>query len=129
MKPPFALIVEVFLCGQMVSVIFIRKSIPSSTKIFVSMIFNHSNTEFLISYESVMDTLEELLLALLLQLVGRIIFPVSRLFTISMSMRSSLLDDILRDLVHRTIDEFLIFPNFFMQEMSARAVEYTGFPI
>ena len=43
------LVVEVLLCCQMVSVIFIRKSIPSSTKIFVSMIFNHSNTEFLIS--------------------------------------------------------------------------------
>ena len=37
------------------------------------------------------------LLALLLQLVGLFIFFVSRLLTISMSMRSSLLDDILRD--------------------------------
>ena len=97
MKPPFALIVEVFLCGQMVSVIFIRKSIPSSTKIFVSMIFNHSITEFWISCESVMDSLEIPLFAFLLQLVSQIIFFVSRLFTISMSMRSSLLDDILRD--------------------------------
>ena len=81
----------------MVSVIFIRKSIPSSTKIFVSMIFNHSNTEYLISHESVMDSLEISLFAFLLQLVSRIIFFVSRLFTISMSMRSSLLDDILKD--------------------------------
>ena len=70
---------------------------PSSTKIFVSMIFNHSITEFLISYESVMDSLEILLFAILLQLVSRIILFVSRLFTISMSMRSSLLDNILRD--------------------------------
>ena len=71
MKPPFALIMEVFLCGQMVSMIFIRKSIPSSTKIFVSMIFNHSITEFLISHESVMDSLEIFLFAFLLQLVSR----------------------------------------------------------
>ena len=35
--------------------------------------------------------------AFLLQLVSRFIFFVSRLFPISMSMRSSLLDDILRD--------------------------------
>ena len=97
MKPPFALIVEVFLCGQMVSVIFIRESIPSSTKIFVSMIFNHSFTEFWISYESIMDSLENLPSAFLLRLVGRKVFFVSRLFTISMSMKSSLLDDILRD--------------------------------
>ena len=54
----------------------------------------HSDTEFMISYESIMDTLEELLLALLLQLVGNIIFPISRLLTISMSVRSSFLDDV-----------------------------------
>ena len=130
MKPPFALIVEIFLCGQMVSVIFIRKNIPSSTKI-VLMIFNHSITEFLISYESIMDSLEIPLFAFLLQLVNRKIFFVSRLFTISMSMRSSLLDDILRDWkkVHRIIDELLIGPSFFMQQMPARAVEYTNVPV
>ena len=77
--------------------IVIRKNIHLSKSIFVSTICNHSITEFLISYESIMDALEELLLALLLQLIGRTIFPVSRLFTISMSMRSSFLDDVLRN--------------------------------
>ena len=64
-------------------------------------------------------------------LVSRKILFVSRLFTISMSMRSSLLDDILRDgkKVHRIIDELLIGPSFFMQEMPARAVEYTDIPV
>ena len=81
----------------MVGMIFICKNIPLSTNIFVSTIFNHSITECFISYESTMDALEELLLALLLQLVSRIIFPVSRLLTISISVRSSFLDDILRD--------------------------------
>ena len=80
------------LCGQMVSMIFICKSIPSSTKFFVSMTFNHSITEFWISYESIMDSMEILFLASFLQLVSRKVFPVSRLFTISMSMRSSFLD-------------------------------------
>ena len=42
-----------------------------------------------------MDTLEELLLALLLQLVGRILFPVSRLVTVPMSVKSSFLNDVL----------------------------------
>ena len=97
MKPPFALKERVFLCSQMVSVIFIRKSIPSSTKFFVSMIFNHSITEFWISDESVMDSLEILFLASFLQLVSRKVFLVSQLFTISMSMRSSFLDDVLRE--------------------------------
>ena len=78
----------------MVGMIFVRKSIHLSTSIFVSIIFNHSFAELFISNESSMDTLEELLLALLLQLVGNFIFPVSRLLTISMSVRSSFLDDI-----------------------------------
>ena len=82
----------------MVGMIFICKSIPLSTNIFVSTIFNHSITECSISYESVMNSSEELFLALLLlQLVGRKVFPVSRLFTISMSVRSSFLDDVLRN--------------------------------
>ena len=38
---------------------------------------------------------KSLFFAFLLQLVSRMVFLVSRLFTISMSMRSSLLDDIL----------------------------------
>ena len=96
-KPPFALIERVLLCGQMVSVIFIRKSIPLSTKFLVSMFFNHSTTEFWISYESDMDSLEILFLASFLQLVSRKIFLVSLLFTMSMSMRSSFLDDGLRN--------------------------------
>ena len=87
----------VFLWGQMVGMIFICKNIHLSTNNFVSTIFNHSITECFISYESIMDTLEELLLALLLQLVGRIIFLVSRLLTISMSVRSSFLDALVEE--------------------------------
>ena len=74
-KPPITLVVTIFLWGQMVSMIFFRKSIHLLTNIFVSTIFNHSITECFISYESVMDALEELLLALLLQLVGRKSIP------------------------------------------------------
>ena len=94
----------------MVGMIFVRKSIPLSTNIFVSTIFNHSITECFISYESIMDALEELFLALSLQLVGRRVFPVSRLFTISMSVKSSFLDDVVGNgkEVHRVFDEFLI---------------------
>ena len=97
MKPPFVLVVEVLLYCQMVGMIFIRKSIPFSAKFFVSIIFNHSITEFWISYESIMDSLEILFLASFLQLISRMVFFVSCLFPISMSMRSSLLDDLLRD--------------------------------
>ena len=93
-KPPITFIIVIFLWGQMVGMIFVRKNIHLSTSIFVSIV-NHSIVELFISYESIMETLEEILLALLLRLVGKIIFPVSRLLSISMSVRSTFLDDVL----------------------------------
>ena len=84
----------IFLWGQMVGMIYVRKSIHLSTSILVSIIFNHSIAELFISYESIMDTLEELFLALLLQLVGNIIFPISRLLIVSMFVKSFFLDDV-----------------------------------
>ena len=91
MELPFVLEVEVFLWGQMVGMIFVRKIIHLATNIFVSTNFNHSTAELFISYKSVMDTQEVLLLALLLELVGDVVFFVSRLFTASVSVRSSFL--------------------------------------
>ena len=96
-EPPVTLVERVVLWGQMVGMVFIRKSVPFSAKFFVSTICNHSIAECFISYESIMDALEELLLALLLQLVGRMVFLVSQLFTISVSVKSSFLDDVLRN--------------------------------
>ena len=51
-KPPITLVMIKFLRGQMVGMIFICKSIPLSTNIFVSTIFNHSITECFISYDA-----------------------------------------------------------------------------
>ena len=62
MKPSITLVMVIFLWGQMVGMVFILESVPCSTKFFVSIILNHSITEFWISYESIMDALEELLL-------------------------------------------------------------------
>ena len=111
--------------------IFVRKSIHLSTSIFVSTIFNHSTAEFWISYESIMDSLEILLLAFLLQLVGDVAFLVSRLLTVSVSMRSSFLYDVVRNgkEVLRVLDEFLIFLSSFMQEVPARAVDNANVPV
>ena len=63
MKSPVTLKERVFLCNQMVGMIFILKSIPSSTMFFVLIIFNHSITEYWILYESNMSSLEILFLA------------------------------------------------------------------
>ena len=74
---------------------------------------------------------KKLFLALLLQLVGRKVFPVSRLFTISMSVRSSFLGDVLRNWkkVHRILDELLIRPSSFAQEVPARAIDDAYVPV
>ena len=122
-KPPITFVVEIFLWGQMVGMIFVRKSIHLSAKIFVSTNFNQSTAELFISYKSVMDTLEVPLLALLLQLVGDVVFLVSRLLTVSVSVRSTFLYVLVRNEVHRVLDEFLIFLSPFTQEVPARAVD------
>ena len=46
--PPILPVVKVSFFWQ-ISVIFICKNIPSSTNFFISIVFNHSNAEFLIS--------------------------------------------------------------------------------
>ena len=130
-KPPINFVIVIFLWGQMVGMIFVRKSIHLATKIFGSTNFNHSTAELFISYKSVMDTLEVLLLALLLELVGDVVFLVSRLFTVSVSVRSSFLYIVVRNgkEVHRVLDEFLIHLSSFSQEVPARAVDDANVPI
>ena len=111
--------------------IFICKSTHLSTNVFVSIIFYHSITECFVSYKSVMDILEKLFLALLLQLIDRIIFPVSRLLTVSVSVRSSFLYDVVRNgkKIHRVLDEFLIFLSSFTQEVPARVIDNVNVPV
>ena len=77
-----------------------------------------------------MDTMEASLLAHLFQLVGDVVFLVSRLLTVSVSVRSSFLYDVVRNgkKVHRVLDEFLILLSYFTQEMPARAVDNVKCP-
>ena len=93
--------------------------------------FNPSIAELFISYKSVMDTLEEPLLALLFQLIGDVVFPVSRLLTESVSVRSSFLYDVVGNgkELHRVLDEFLIFLSSFTQEVPARATDDSNVPV
>ena len=79
-----------------------------------------------------MDTLEVPLLALLLlQPVGDVVFPVSRLLAVSVSVRSSFLYVVVRNgkEVHRVLDEFLIFLSSFPQDVPARAIKDTNVPV
>ena len=82
-NPPITFVIVNFLWSQMVGVIFVRKSIHLSTKIFVSTIFNHIPAEFVIAYKSIVDTLVVLLFALRLELMSDVVFLVSWLLPVT----------------------------------------------
>ena len=113
----------------MVGMIFVRKIIHLATKIFGSTNFNHSIAELFISYKSVMDTLEVLLFALLLELMVDVL--VSWLLPVTVPVRSLFLYIAVRNRkeVHRVLDEFLILLSSFSQEVPARAVDDTNVPV
>ena len=109
----------------MVGMIFVRKIIHLATKIFGPTHFNHILAEFVISHESIVDTLEVLLLALLLELMGNVVFLVSELLPVTVPVRSPFLYVLVRNRkeVHRVLDEFIILLCSFSQEVPARAVD------
>ena len=75
-------------------------------------------------------TLEEPLLALLLQLIGNVVFLVSWLLPVTVPVRSPFLDIVVRNgKVHRVLDEFLIILSSFSQEVPARAVDDANVPV
>ena len=130
-NPPITFVLVLFLRSQIVCMIFVRKIIHLATQIFGSTNFNHLIAELFISFKSVMDTLEVLLFALLLELMGDVVFLVSRLLTVSVPVRSPFLYIVVRNWqeVHRVLDEFLIFTSSFTQEVPARARKYTNVPV
>ena len=90
--------------------IFVRKIICLATKIFGSTKFNHIPAEFVISCESIVDTLVVLPFTLLLELMDNVVFLVSWLLPVTVPVSSSLLYIAVKNgkEVHRVLDEFLI---------------------
>ena len=91
MNPPITFVIVNFLWSQMVGVVFVRKIIHLATKIFGSTNFNHIFAELFVSYESIVDTLVVLLLALLLELMGDAVFLVSWLLPVTVPFWSPFL--------------------------------------
>ena len=110
--------------------IFVRKIIHLATKIFGSTNFNHIPAEFIISYKSIVDTLEIFLFALLLEMMGDVVFFVSWLLPVTVPERSPFLYVVVRNRkeVHRVLDEFLILFCSFSQDVPARAVNDADVP-
>ena len=78
-----------------------------------------------------MDTLEVLLFALLLELMGDVVFLVSWLLPVTVPVRSPFLYIVVRNRkeVHRVLDEFLILTSSISQEVPARAVDDADVPV
>ena len=115
----------------MVCMIFVRKVIHLATKIFGSTNFNHIPAEFVIAYKSIVDTLEVLLFALLLELMGDVVVSVFWLLPVTVPVRSPFLYIVVRNRkeIHRVLDEFLILLCSFSQEVPARAVDDADVPV
>ena len=86
---------------------------------------------FHLGQKSVVDTQEVLLLALLLELMGDVVFLVSWLLPVTVPVRSSFLHIVVRNgkEVHRVLDEFLIVTSSFSQEVPAHAVDDEDVPV
>ena len=112
-------------------IIFVRKIIHLATKIFGSTNFNHIPAESVIAYKSIVDTLVVLLFALLLELMGDVVFSVSWLLPVTVPVRSPFLYIVVRkrEEVHRVLDEFLVLRCSFSQEVPARAVDDADVPV
>ena len=111
--------------------IFVRKIIHLATKIFGSTNFNHIPAELIFSYKSIVDTLEVLLFALLLELMGDVVFFVFWLLPVTVPVSSPFLYVVVRNRkeVHRVLDEFLVLLCSFSQEVPARAVDDADVPV
>ena len=82
-NPPIAVVIVNFLRSQMVGMIFVRKIIHLATKIFGSTNFNHIPAEFVISYESIVDTMVVLLFALLLERIRDVVLVIPWLLPVT----------------------------------------------
>ena len=114
----------------MIGVIFICQIVPFTTNIFISIVFELSFTENMISQESVMDSCAFSFDASLFQVIGQIIFFVFWKFPISVAVRSSLLDGVFWNLkkVQCIYNETSIGHCFF-QEMPVCATDDAFTPV
>ena len=111
--------------------IFVRQVIHLPTKFFGSTNFNHIPADFVISYESIVDTQEVPLLALLFELVGDVVLFGPWLLPVTVSVGSPFLYIVVRNRkeIHRVLDEFLILLCSLSQEVPACAVDNADVPV
>ena len=115
----------------MVGVVFVRKVIHLATIFFGSTVVNHVLAELFFSYESVVDTQEVLLFALLPERIGDEVLVTPWLLPVTVPMGLPFLYVVVRNRkkIHCVLNEFLILLCSFSQEMPARAVDDADVPV
>ena len=115
----------------MVGVVFVRKVIHLATNFFSSTVVNHVLAELFVSYESVVDTQEVLLFALLLERIGDVVLAVPWLLPVTVPVGSPFLDVVIgnREEVHGVLDKSLVLLCSVAQDVPARAVDDSDVPI
>ena len=86
-EPPIVALHTNFFCSDVVGVVFVRQFVHFTTYFFIAVNVNHVLAELFVSYESVVDTQEVLLFALLLVRIGDVVLSVP--WILPVTMRSS----------------------------------------
>ena len=112
-------------------VVFVRQVVHLTTHFLSATGAKHSLAELFVSYEPVVDTEVVLPFALLLERIGDVVLPVSRLLPVTVPVRSPFLHVVVRNReeVHGVLDKFLVLLCSFSQEVSARAVDDADVPV
>ena len=112
-------------------VVFVRQVVHLATHFLSSTGVKHVLAELFISYESVVDSQEILLSALLLERIGDVVFSVPWLLPVTVPVVSPCLYVVVgnRKEIHGVLNEFLVLLCSFSQEVPARAEDDADVPV
>ena len=112
-------------------VVFVREVVHLATNFFSSTGVKHVLAELFVSHESIVDTQEVLLFALLLERIGDVVFSVPWLLPVTVPVESPFLFVVVRNRkeIHCVLNEFLVLLCSFSQEVPARAVDDADVPV
>ena len=112
-------------------VVFVRQFVHLTTQFFRATDVKHILAELFVSYEPVVDTQEELLLAFLLERVRDEVLTVPWLLPVTVPVESPFLYVVIgnREEIHGVLDKFLVLLRSVSQEVPARAIDNADVPV
>ena len=112
-------------------VVFVRQFVHFTTHFFSATDVNHVLAELFVSYESIVDTQEVPLLALLLERICDVVLVVPWLLPVTVPVGSPFLDVVIgnREEIHGVLDKSLVLLRSVSQGVPARAVDDANVPV